>query len=345
MYYRDMEKPEHLQHCTTETVPGKSFVSSPQYPDQPMFPNEPKPRCPCGCEDGANEKKLDQELIERRSAQPNRPLTYLACPYTYKSEDKAQADSIRRWRAEQATKAACWLINGKGWNVMSPITHSHPMHETGACEGDWNFWKKIDREYLSCSCRLVVIMIEGWRESVGVQAETKIAEEMGIPVVYLYVLAEGTHYGLTTIPDDWDDHNTPDRVKHPDIRDATPILNGPSGTKLIRTFETGATRDTDQDKPDYEGFLSPLVLEEFGRYMLVHQKQADGNLRSSDNWQKGIPKEAYIKSMFRHFFDTWKLHRGLTVTDKKTGKPVTMNEALCALMFNVMGYLYEITKP
>ena len=27
-----------------------------------------------------------------------------------------------------------------------------------------------------------------------------------------------------------------------------------------RVFETGATRDTDAGKPDYEGFLSPLVI-------------------------------------------------------------------------------------
>ena len=31
----------------------------------------------------------------------------------------------------------------------------------------------------------------------------------------------------------------------------------------IRKFETGATRDTDQGKYDYEGFLSPVVLDRF----------------------------------------------------------------------------------
>ena len=52
----------------------------------------------------------------------------------------------------------------------------------------------------------------------------------------------------------------------------------------MRNFDTGATRDTDKGKNDYEGFYSPLVVEAFGDYMTKHQLQADGKLRDSDNW-------------------------------------------------------------
>jgi len=105
-----------------------------------------------------------------------------------------------------------------------------------------------------------------------------------------------------------------------------------------RTFDTGAIRDTDVNKPDYEGFLSPLVIERYGQFMMSHQKQADGSIRASDNWQKGVPKDVYIKSGFRHFMDWWKFHRG------DRWQKDTMEEALCALMFNVMGYLHEHLK-
>lgn len=103
----------------------------------------------------------------------------------------------------------------------------------------------------------------------------------------------------------------------------------------IRVFDSGATRDSDQGKLDYEGFLSPLVLERFAQFMNKHRVQADGNLRASDNWQKGIPTDAYMKSMFRHFMDVWKEHRGLQT-------PEGVEEALCALMFNAMGYLHVL---
>jgi hypothetical protein len=106
----------------------------------------------------------------------------------------------------------------------------------------------------------------------------------------------------------------------------------------LREFDTGATRDTDEGKLDYEGFLSPLVLEEFGKYMNSHRVQADGKLRDSDNWQKGIPLTAYMKSGWRHFFDAWKEHR----LGERTSE--WMIECLCAVLFNVMGYLHEVLK-
>lgn len=103
---------------------------------------------------------------------------------------------------------------------------------------------------------------------------------------------------------------------------------------VMREFSTGATRDVDTNKFDYEGFLSPLAMEAFAKYMHSHRFQADGQIRDSDNWQKGIPKSAYMKSAWRHFMDMWKEHRGI-----KTEYGLV--ESLCALMFNVMGYLHE----
>ncbi len=102
-----------------------------------------------------------------------------------------------------------------------------------------------------------------------------------------------------------------------------------------RVFETGAMRDVDEAKFDYEGFLSPVVLERFAEYMHANRRMADGSFRTSDNWQKGIPLDAYMKSMWRHFMDLWTAHRGGRA-DKE--------EALCALLFNVQGYLHETLK-
>ena len=102
----------------------------------------------------------------------------------------------------------------------------------------------------------------------------------------------------------------------------------------MRKFASGATRDSDETKLDYEGFLSPLVLRRFAEYMHQHRLQADGKLRDSDNWQKGIPLDAYMKSGWRHFMDWWACHRA-------SQDPA---EALCALLFNVQGYLHEILR-
>lgn len=109
-----------------------------------------------------------------------------------------------------------------------------------------------------------------------------------------------------------------------------------SKTTKVRKFETGAIRDTDKGKPDPEGFLNPLVIQRFNEYMNKHRQTAIG-LRNSDDWQKGIPKDVYMKSGWRHFLDWWTQHRGYNSKEE-------IEESLCALMFNTMGYLYEILK-
>lgn len=110
--------------------------------------------------------------------------------------------------------------------------------------------------------------------------------------------------------------------------------------KFMRKFETGATRDADADKPDYEGFISPLVTKRFGQYMHHHRKQSDGSLRSADNWQKGIPLHAYASSLRRHIED-WHLHHD---GFPEEAVDPDIESVLCAIMFNVQGYLFEVLK-
>ena len=110
-----------------------------------------------------------------------------------------------------------------------------------------------------------------------------------------------------------------------------------SPQEVIRTFATGANRDIDEGKLDYEGFLSPTVLKRYAEYMHKNRALKDGSLRDADNWQKGIPKDVYMKSMYRHFFDVWSNHRGIQTHDDKVTN-------LCALLFNAMGMLHEELK-
>lgn len=108
---------------------------------------------------------------------------------------------------------------------------------------------------------------------------------------------------------------------------------------VVRTFSTGANRDLDEDKFDYEGFVSAPVLLEFGAYMHENRKLKDGSLRDSDNWQKGIPQDVYMKSAWRHFLDWWLWHRGYTRLARENKK-----KAICGLLFNAMGYLHEALR-
>jgi len=50
-----------------------------------------------------------------------------------------------------------------------------------------------------------------------------------------------------------------------------------------------------------------------------------------------------MKSMWRHLKDSWTIHRGHEVIRIEKGETVKIDleEALCGLMFNTMGYLHE----
>ena len=105
----------------------------------------------------------------------------------------------------------------------------------------------------------------------------------------------------------------------------------------MREFSTGATRDTDEDKLDFEGFFSPLVLHRYAEYMHTHRIQSDGKLRDSDNWQKGFGSEHFdvcMKSAMRHMFDMWSEHRGLPSREG-------MDAAINGVLFNLMAYQHQ----
>ena len=104
----------------------------------------------------------------------------------------------------------------------------------------------------------------------------------------------------------------------------------------MRVFDTGATRDITEGKLDFEGFMSPLVIEAFAQYMEDNRKTKLG-VRDSDNWQKGIEKKVYMKSLFRHFMAVWKEHRGIKTEDG-------ILKSLMGVMFNTMGMAFELLK-
>ena len=105
----------------------------------------------------------------------------------------------------------------------------------------------------------------------------------------------------------------------------------------IRSFDTGATRDTSAGKIDPEGFVNPLVMRQFYKFMNMHRIQSDGNLRDSDNWQKGIETDVYMKSLHRHEEEVWLNHRGYHTPNNQIAN-------LCGVLFNTFGYIFEILR-
>lgn len=108
----------------------------------------------------------------------------------------------------------------------------------------------------------------------------------------------------------------------------------------LRTFATGATRDTAQDKHEPWGFTSALAEQRLCEYMHKHRKQSDGMLRDSDNWKKGIPADAYKHSLGRHIQDLRLILEGYPEAARESD----LEEVLCSVLFNVQGLLHETVR-
>ena len=109
---------------------------------------------------------------------------------------------------------------------------------------------------------------------------------------------------------------------------------------ILRTFPTGATRDTADGKLEPWGFTSALVEKQFSKYMHEHRIQTDGTLRDSDNWKKGIPLKSYEHSLSRHVLDLKLILEGFPGEAREPDIRVV----LCAIIFNAQGMLYEILR-
>ena len=117
---------------------------------------------------------------------------------------------------------------------------------------------------------------------------------------------------------------------------------------VMKNFDSGATRSSDDGKPDYRGFISPQAQAMFGRYMLAHQIQADGQRRSSDNWKKGMPLNRYMSSYMRHVRELHALWDAALDRDAgiefESAPWKLFEEELGGCFFNLQGIMHELEK-
>lgn len=108
----------------------------------------------------------------------NRPshILYLACPYSHPQPH------VRRHRHDVANLAAAKLIS-RGFVVFSPLSHSHPIAETGM-DGSWETWERQCLALLDVCSHMLVLTVEGWGESVGLQAEMDHCQKTGKTVIF-----------------------------------------------------------------------------------------------------------------------------------------------------------------
>jgi len=217
-------------------------------------------------------------------------------------------------------------LRDAGYDVVNPAEHAVFEGFDPIAYPDIVCTKERRREFIENDKNLLdecdgMAMIEGWQSSEGCIEEQRHFSKQNKPGIRIMVIQDWIRIAFENDPGAIIPVLPPDRTEQ---------------FQSIRTFSTGATRDTDTNKLDFDGFLCPLVLERYAEYMNANRKMADGSVRSSSNWKSGIPQEVYRKSGWRHFFSFWK-------HCLSGNKALAMVDA-CALLFNVMGWMHEELK-
>lgn len=104
-------------------------------------------------------------------------MIYLASPYSHPDP------AVREARFQTACMATAALIRA-GEAVFSPVVHCHPLLQYGM-QGDWETWRQFDSVVLARCDELVVLEMDGWEVSAGVEEEIALARGLGLPVRHL----------------------------------------------------------------------------------------------------------------------------------------------------------------
>ena len=119
---------------------------------------------------------------------------YLANPYQGTEEE-------RHYRAEMTAKVCISLLR-KGIPVLSPIVHNHALIQSlgpFTLEERRQIFLTFDFNLLKHARSMIVLTLDGWKTSYGVQAEIEFCSKQQIPVLY----EDPERLLLDTIPEEF----------------------------------------------------------------------------------------------------------------------------------------------
>ncbi len=103
---------------------------------------------------------------------------FVISPYTHTDPD------IERERVIQTEAFLAGLTIGGGV-AYSTIVAMHHLTEKYELPADYSFWQHHCRTMISCAREVYVLCLDGWKESVGVSDEIRIANDLNKDIKYI----------------------------------------------------------------------------------------------------------------------------------------------------------------
>lgn len=110
-------------------------------------------------------------------------LYYLASPFTSREQCKVLARNVERHRTDLAMRASAKLLFD-GVHNFSPINYNGHWLDYFQVPGDWAFWESFDKNLVKRMDGIIVLKLDGWETSTGVNAEIEFANSLQLPVYF-----------------------------------------------------------------------------------------------------------------------------------------------------------------
>lgn len=124
---------------------------------------------------------IKQQETAKIDVSGDKKRIFLASPYTHKDKE------IMAIRYKAALKAAARLIK-EGNIVFSPIIHCHPIAITYDLPKDYTFWQAYTKSFIvNWAEAFSILCLQDWTSSTGVNDESILAAEVGLPFSYIYL--------------------------------------------------------------------------------------------------------------------------------------------------------------
>lgn len=105
-------------------------------------------------------------------------IEYLAIPYTHNNV------FVKHFRAEVSNYIASELTK-QGRIIFAPISAWHHIAMKYGLPGTFEYWKRLDEQFIAASKKLILVTLDGWKESNGINLEVSIADRFNVPIEYL----------------------------------------------------------------------------------------------------------------------------------------------------------------
>jgi len=102
-------------------------------------------------------------------------FTYLMSPYTHVNP------SVMNRRFIEA-ECATYILLSRGQHIYSPIVHNHEMAKKYNLPKDYTFWESYNYAMLAKASKGLILTLDDWELSKGIQGERNIANLLSIPV-------------------------------------------------------------------------------------------------------------------------------------------------------------------